>query len=487
MKTQKKELHVALDRLEKCCPKDLSDSIKKALTFDLRKALFNLDRARNREQRMKEESDALLEGMNIIISSEDSTKAFRSVLEVLKRLLGFDEAFVLREEGSGRLSAVSSTSPMFESLTWQPGAMLKHVLSGNFVNITDISASFEWQSHAAEIQRNVTSALHIPFNSSTTRAMLICTSSKEGFFSKSNIQLLERFAPLAGQALHNLEICDLLRDEIVVRKSAEAALKKAHDELELRVEQRTEELRASNVLLKSEITERKRAEEEREQLLAQLLSSLREKEMLLREVHHRVKNNMQVISSLLNLQAESIPDHRFREVLNESKNRIRAMALVHEKLYRTSDIENIDFHEYLEHLTNDLSRFYDLNTGIIRLSIDARGVILGIDSAIPCGLIISELISNALKYAFPDGREGDVWIVMKKLEPAEAGKNTYMLIVGDNGIGMPETLDIRKVKSLGMHLVTSLAEHQLLGRIELDRTSGTEFRITFRDATRRRI
>jgi two-component sensor histidine kinase len=201
----------------------------------------------------------------------------------------------------------------------------------------------------------------------------------------------------------------------------------------------------------------------------------------------RVKNNMQVISSLLNLQSEKAGEQKYREMFNESKNRIMAMALIHEKLYRTWDLDKIDFHDYIESLANNLSVFYGLSTGRVRLSIDARGIALGIDTAIPCGLIINELLSNALKYAFPDGRQGVVRIVMKKLTPGNTGHDAYSLVVADNGAGMPESLDIRNTKSLGLHLVTSLAEHQLQCKLELDRTNGTGFRISFRESTHRRI
>ena len=235
MKGKRKELQEALKRLENCCPSGLSDSVQQTLTSELREALFDLDLARSREKRLREESDALLEGMNLIISSENTRKAFRAVLEVLKKLLSFDDAFVLRKQRNGSLSAVASTSPLFDNLVWQTGAMFKRVLTGSSVNLRDISISTDWQEQPPEISLNVSSALHTPFNTTTAKAVLVCTSSQTGFFNKSSIQLLERFSPLAGQALYNLEINDLLRDEISVRKQAEDALREAHDNLEIRV------------------------------------------------------------------------------------------------------------------------------------------------------------------------------------------------------------------------------------------------------------
>ena len=482
MKEEKEELQDALDKLESCCPKNLSDSIKKSLTSDLRKALLNLDHARGREQRLKEESDALLEGMNIIIRSEGTRDAFKAVLEVLKRLLNFDDAFVLREQSNGSLSSVASTSPLFEDLLWQPGVMLKSVLAGHSVNLPDISISTDWQAQPPGIRCNVASALHTPFNTTTARAMLVCTSSRPDFFKRSCIRLLERFSPLAGQALYNLEINDLLRDEIKERKQAEKsleaaltdlqnakeelvtandALREAHDDLELRVEQRTAELQASNVLLQSEIIERRRAEEE--------------KEVLLREIHHRVKNNLQIISSILQLQAENVSDESSLATLRESRNRISAMSLIHEKLYHSKSLAKIDFQEYIYELITSLFISYGVNSDMIRSEIHAEGIHLDINTAIPCGLLLNELISNCLKHAFPEGRSGKIIIALHS-----DNEGTFTLMVSDDGIGFPETLDFRSTGTLGLQLVSALT-NQLDANMELDRARGTAFRIAFRE------
>ena len=222
-----KELKDALQKLEKCCPGSTQVSHMQTASTELHKALLDLDHSKKQEQRLREESDALLEGMDIIINSESTRKAFKKVLEVLKRLIKFDDAFVLQEQNNGSLSSVISSSPQFENLVWYPGAMFKHVLSGNSSNIRNISYLTDWQGQPVEIRRNVTSALHTPFSAITGNAMLICTSSQEGFFNKSHIQLLERFAPLAGQALYSLKINELLRDEINKRKQAEEGLEEA--------------------------------------------------------------------------------------------------------------------------------------------------------------------------------------------------------------------------------------------------------------------
>ena len=216
-----------------------------------------------------------------------------------------------------------------------------------------------------------------------------------------------------------------------------------------------------------DITERKRIEE-------QMRASLREKEVLLREIHHRVKNNLQVINSLLRLQSRQIEDRRHVEAFRDCQNRIRSMALIHEALYQSEDLANIRFRDYIKSLTTHLFRSYGVSAGKIRLKIEADSLLLGIDLAIPCGLVINELVSNALKHAFPDRREGEIKISLRSFD-----ENQIRLVVSDDGIGVPEDVTTRQAGSLGLHLVTILVEDQLHGEMELDRANGTEFRITF--------
>jgi|GEM_PF-3762864 PAS domain S-box-containing protein len=223
-----------------------------------------------------------------------------------------------------------------------------------------------------------------------------------------------------------------------------------------------------------DITERRRAEE-------QIRASLHEKEVLLREIHHRVKNNMQVISSLLRLQSGKLKDPHHMELLNESQNRIKSMALVHEKLYRSRDLAHIDFNEYTRDLVRGLYRAYGINTERIKVEMDIADIRLGVDTAVPCGLIINELVSNALKHAFPDGRCGEVRVGLKRVMLPEGQVEGLELTVSDNGVGIPEGLDIKGTDSLGLRLVTTLTEGQLRGTIELDRAGGTAFRIRFQE------
>ncbi len=217
-----------------------------------------------------------------------------------------------------------------------------------------------------------------------------------------------------------------------------------------------------------DITERKKAEE-------QIKASLKEKELLLQEVHHRVKNNLQVISSLLNLQSEYIREEKSRDMFKESQNRLMSMSLIHEKLYKSKDFTKLDFNEYVRELVDDLFQSYEGYAGKITLNINIDTVSLDIDSAIPCGLIISELVTNSLKYAFPDGRKGELNISLRP-----ANENMIELMVGDNGVGIPEDVDFKKTATLGLHIVTMLVEGQLHGEISLNRAKGTEFKIKFR-------
>lgn len=216
-----------------------------------------------------------------------------------------------------------------------------------------------------------------------------------------------------------------------------------------------------------DITERKKAEE-------QIKNSLAEKNMLLREIHHRVKNNLQIVISLLRLQSRQIKDLQYMGFLKDIQSRINAMSLIHERLYRSADLSKIGFKDYIKSLIEGLMNTYDTSGGRIAAVIDTEAVSLNMDKAIPCGLIINELITNAIKYAFPGERQGELKILLR-----QATDHEVELIVRDNGIGIPQELDIRDTKTLGMQLITSLAEDQLKGKLELVRGNGTEFRLRF--------
>jgi PAS domain S-box-containing protein len=224
---------------------------------------------------------------------------------------------------------------------------------------------------------------------------------------------------------------------------------------------------SSAVAVGRDIPERRAAEE-------QIKATHREKEVMLKEIHHRVKNNMQVISSLLSIQSQYLADSRDLELFRRSQERVRSMALVHEKLYQTDDMAVIDFSLYIESLAHNLLVSYRGDAGNVKLNLDVAGVFLGIDTAIPCGLIVNELISNALKHAFPGGRAGQLTVRMRQCE------ESYVLEVSDDGAGLSHPPDMENSQSMGLQLVTLLTE-QLDGTLSVDTSRGTKFRIIFKD------
>ncbi|HEY3272809.1 MAG TPA: PAS domain S-box protein, partial [Methanocella sp.] len=213
-----------------------------------------------------------------------------------------------------------------------------------------------------------------------------------------------------------------------------------------------------------DITERRQAEDH-------VRASLAEKEVLLKEIHHRVKNNLQVISSLLSLQASILMDTEVRLMLADSQHRIRSIALVHEKIYGSDDLANIDFTEYAQNLTSYLQRSYSDTAGRVRLTVEGDRFRLGANIAVPLGLILNELVSNCYKHAFRDGRSGTITVTLSR--------DPYRLIVDDNGVGLPAGFDFRECPSMGMQLVCTLVG-QIEGEIEADSSRGTRFAVTYK-------
>ena len=214
-----------------------------------------------------------------------------------------------------------------------------------------------------------------------------------------------------------------------------------------------------------DITENKKNEE-------RITQSLQEKEVLLKEVHHRVKNNMQVISSILNLQSSYVKDEYALNLLKECQNRIKSMAFIHESLYRTKNFEAVNFSEYLTTLSKNLVQTYVVSSKKVKLMLTLEELSLNLDASISCGLIINEIISNSLKYAFPNNRDGIIFVTLKS-------KNNRVIIeAGDNGVGIPKQIDIKQTDTLGLQLVDTLVE-QIGGKLTLERNKGTKFIIEF--------
>jgi len=205
----------------------------------------------------------------------------------------------------------------------------------------------------------------------------------------------------------------------------------------------------------------------------QIISSLREKELLLKEVHHRVKNNLQIISGILKLQSMKIHDPQAQEIIQECRNQVYSMASIHELLYNSKDIGKIRIEEYINRLVDHFKQEYGGTSARIKLVVAVDpGIVLDIERCIPCGLILNELITNAVKYAYKPDEEGEIRISFTQ------DSSSYLMQVADDGMGLPKDFDERKSRSLGMELTLRLTQ-QLQGRLEIMSEKGTIFKVIF--------
>lgn len=225
------------------------------------------------------------------------------------------------------------------------------------------------------------------------------------------------------------------------------------------------ELRKTNQLLRDEVTERKLAE-------SRLQAALAEKTILLREVHHRVKNNLQIISSLINLQTMRFPDGSLKDAFKLMHNRVRSMAFIHDRLYRSENFSAVDMAEHFRDFIPQIANSFIDVSRHVRYVIDAKSLLLNIDKAVPCGLLINELITNAFKHAFPCRDCGEIRIILRR-EGADA-----VIAVEDNGQGLPEDFNVESTDSLGMQLIKALTL-QLKGRLTVSSNGGTSFQVNF--------
>jgi PAS domain S-box-containing protein len=350
------------------------------------------------------------------------------------------------------------------------------VLSGMFMDITD-RKKYESKLKESEMQ------ISVIFNTVSSGIVLV---DSKGSIQLANQHLSELFGFNLSE-LDNMSYLDLISES--ERKAAESSMiKLINAETEFvhleRLYRRKDtstfwgELTGSRILnedgtLKgligviTDITDRKKADDA-------LKESLNEKEVLLREIHHRVKNNMQIISSLLNLQIQFEDFDETVSVLRESQGRIKSMSIVHEKLYRSDSFTKINFKEYLTSLISDIFYSYGVNKGLIKWDLDIEDVHMGFDTAIPLGLIINELVTNSVKYAFPEDQKGKIKIILKLKD------ENYFLTVMDNGVGIPDNIKPEKTETLGLQLIISLI-NQLDGTMELDRSHGTKYKINFKE------
>lgn len=274
---------------------------------------------------------------------------------------------------------------------------------------------------------------------------------------------------------------DLLQKarESELRKLATLAAKEHEEELmrqtsqllERLVEESTADLNKANEELRGEVEVRKRAEEQARQALV-------ENEVLVKEVHHRVKNNLQIISSLIDLQINKIDDPKALEAFADNRNRIFTLALIHENLYDNKQLANIDFSTYVNGLIQMLNDVYNGDSRGIELTLELEQINLGIDAAVPCGLIVNEIVSNALKHAFAKGQTG---ILGLKLRYGQ--ENEILLDIWDNGSGLPAEMNLEQPNTLGLRLIKTLTG-QLGGKIELKDRDGTRFELRFHDRSK---
>jgi len=318
----------------------------------------------------------------------------------------------------------------------------------NYCNDTDIDNAIG----PAGILLGIKSYVSIPikFNNKIIGVINVA-SFRKNVFKEEDISLLSLVSDQVSMVMEN-------------GRQAEE-FQQTYDILEERVKERTLELLKSNALLREEIEKRIRAE-------AEIKKSLQEKEILLKEVQHRVKNNLQVISSMLDLQTDYVKDKSVSKLFIEAQKRVKSMALVHEQMYQSEVLTDLDFTQYIENLGDYLFKIYGVNTKRISMSINIKEANIDFNRAILLGLIINELISNSLKYAFPKGSSGTTTVKL------DTENKDFILTASDNGIGLPKNFRLRQTKSLGLQLVQALT-NQLKGSIRIDRRKGTKFTIRF--------
>jgi len=279
----------------------------------------------------------------------------------------------------------------------------------------------------------------LPVTSAESTVGILCVAYQRDFEpTEDQIRYIEIIAAAVG-----------VEEE---RKSAQDELDRHRAHLEELVAERTARLSALN---------------------EKLSDSLEEKQAMLQEIHHRVKNNLQIVSSLLSLQAQQADDELVSQMLVESRNRVHSMALVHQRLYQSKDLACVDASDYINGLAQQLLSSYGVLSGRVQLELDVDGIDLSVDTAIPCALILNELVTNALKHAFPDGRRGKLLVTMRSL-----GDNHLEMIVSDDGVGLGEPVASDRADSLGLSLVSTLAR-QMDATMAIDTSQGTVFRFEF--------
>jgi PAS domain S-box-containing protein len=351
------------------------------------------------------------------------------------------------------------------------------------MNPDDSSAS------VVEVNNDITALKHaedaLRSSEATARSLLenasqgILTVDNEGIIVDANLMLKDMFGYRQGELIGRS--IDILLPEGLRSRHAEQRenyMGRRKDGSEFPVEISLNHMTGQRVGLAmafvSDISARQQASLERERLVASLEGALAEKTVLVKEVHHRVKNNLAVIAGLLDMQSLAVDDARASNALVESEQRVRSMALIHEHLYATEDLSGLNFADYAEHLARELCISFAVDSDRLRVLVDAQPLELGVGRAIPCGLILNELLTNAIKYAYPGEAAGEI-----RIRFARVAAGRLSLSCEDDGAGVPEALDWRNAKSMGLRIINVLTK-QIEGELLLDRSGGgTRFELTF--------
>jgi len=440
-----------------------NDSLKREI--NIRK---NAEKALNKSLEQLSKKNRYESIINIVTRSVHQSIDLQEVLEyavdaMSKNIDGVDNVsiFLVEREEAVLKSYRGYTERAINRLKRIPypkGFTWKTIIDGKPNYVADVDKDSVIGPAGKRFGTKSYASMPIHFDGKTVGALNI-NSLRKNAFDEEELKLLKDVSQQIGVAIKNAKQAEYLR-------ISEEALQRANEELELRVEERTKRLSEKNKELKKEIAKRRNAEE-------QTKASLYEKELLVKEIQHRVKNNLQVITSLLDLQNEYVKDGTFKTILVDVQNRIRSMALIHEQIFQSKNVAKIDFEEYIRNLVTYLFNSYGVNTQEIRLGVKIRDALLNVNRAIMCGLIINELVSNSLKHAFPKRERGQRINIELYSESQRC-----LLSVSDNGIGFPKDLNFRKTDSLGLQLVLSLTR-QLEGSLQLNREHGTEFKIVF--------
>lgn len=434
----------------------------KKFGIDLHKIDFPLGQTQNLEANQIGELSLSEEG----IYGLSEKKIPKSVSQAICKILSIGEIYsIIFSWGKNHYGGFFIALRQGQKLKHQ--RIIETIVQQAFISIQRISAEQSLRNSEAKYRKFINSTSDMAYLKDSKCRYIMVNRANQQFFGKKEEEIIGKtdFELMPIKMAQGCNLTDLQaieNGEVVVNTETIEDL--IYETVKFPVKLESGEIGVGGFI--RDITEQKRAEEALEK-------SLKEKDVLLQEIHHRVKNNMQIISSFLSLQKKYVKEEESIDTLTESQNRVKTMAIIHEKLYQSPNLTNINFKEYIESLVWDLFYTYGYEKGNVQPIFDLDEVNIGLDTAIPCGLIINELVSNSLKYAFPS-RKGTIIIEFK------SKGEEILLKVADNGVGLPADIEPENAETLGLKLVYILTK-QLEGELELDRTHGTEFTIRFKE------